>query len=45
MGFQKISTLSLTDLFVQQIENMIFSGELEVGNSFRQQESFPQKWV
>jgi DNA-binding FadR family transcriptional regulator len=31
MGFQKISTLSLTDLFVQQIENMILSGELEVG--------------
>lgn len=31
MGFQKISSLSLTDLFVQQIENMILSGELEVG--------------
>jgi len=31
MGFQKISTLSLTDLFVRQIENMILSGELEVG--------------
>lgn len=31
MSFQKISTLSLTDLFVQQIENMILSGELEVG--------------
>ena len=31
MGFSKISTLSLTDLFVQQIENMILSGELAVG--------------
>ena len=31
MGFQKISSLSLTDLFVQQIENMILSGELAVG--------------
>ena len=31
MGFTKIETLSLTDLFVQQIENMILSGELTVG--------------
>ena len=31
MGFEKISNVSLTDLFVQQIENMILSGELEVG--------------
>lgn len=31
MGFQKIAALSLTDLFVQQIENMILSGELAVG--------------
>ncbi|MDD3920931.1 MAG: GntR family transcriptional regulator [Eubacteriales bacterium] len=31
MGFSKISTLSLTDLFVQQIETMILSGELAVG--------------
>ena len=31
MGFQKISSPSLTDLFVQQIENMILSGELAVG--------------
>ncbi len=31
MGFTKISTVSLTDLFVQQIENMILSGELAVG--------------
>ncbi len=31
MGFSKISTLSLTDLFVQQIENMILSGELAIG--------------
>ena len=31
MGFTKIETLSLTDLFVQQIQNMILSGELEVG--------------
>ena len=31
MGFTKIQTLSLTDLFVQQIENMILSGELAVG--------------
>ncbi len=32
MGFQKISALSLTDLFVQQIENMILSGELQPGD-------------
>ena len=31
MGFSKITTLSLTDLFVQQVENMILSGELKVG--------------
>ena len=31
MGFTKISALSLTDLFVQQVENMILSGELDVG--------------
>lgn len=31
MGFQKINCLSLTDLFVQQIENMILSGELNIG--------------
>ena len=31
MGFTRIETLSLTDLFVQQIENMILSGELTVG--------------
>ena len=31
MRFNKISALSLTDLFVQQIENMILSGELAVG--------------
>jgi DNA-binding FadR family transcriptional regulator len=31
MGFNKISALSLTELFVQQIENLILSGELAVG--------------
>ncbi len=31
MGFTKIRNLSLTELFVQQIENMILSGELSVG--------------
>ena len=31
MGFTKITNLSLTDLFVQQVENMILSGELAVG--------------
>ena len=31
MGFTKITALSFTDLFVQQIENMILSGELAVG--------------
>ena len=31
MGFTKISALSFTDLFVQQIENLILSGELAVG--------------
>ena len=31
MGFTKITSVSLTELFVQQIENMILSGELAVG--------------
>lgn len=31
MGFTKITNISLTDLFVQQVENMILSGELAVG--------------
>jgi len=31
MGFSKIQTVSLTELFVQQVENMILSGELEIG--------------
>ena len=31
MGFVKISAPSLTDLFVQQVENLILSGELAVG--------------
>lgn len=31
MGFTKISNVSLRDLFVQQVENMILSGELAVG--------------
>ena len=31
MGFSKITALSMTDLFVQQIENMILSGELAIG--------------
>ncbi|MEN6340032.1 MAG: FCD domain-containing protein [Clostridiaceae bacterium] len=31
MGFSKINALSLTDLFVQQVENMILSGELDIG--------------
>ena len=31
MGFTKINVLSITELFVQQIENMILSGELSVG--------------
>ena len=31
MGFTKITSVSLTDLFIQQIENMILSGELSVG--------------
>ena len=31
MGFTKITNVSLTELFVQQIENMILSGELVVG--------------
>ncbi|MBQ6465377.1 MAG: FadR family transcriptional regulator [Oscillospiraceae bacterium] len=31
MGFSKISAPSLTDLFVHQIENMILSGELAIG--------------
>ena len=31
MGFTKISSVSLTDLFAQQIENMILSGELSIG--------------
>lgn len=32
MGFTKITSLSLTDLFVQQVENMILSGELKPGD-------------
>lgn len=31
MGFNKIQPLSVTDLFVQQIENLILSGELAIG--------------
>ncbi len=31
MGFTKITALSMTDLFVHQIENMILSSELAVG--------------
>lgn len=31
MGFNKINNISLTDQFVQQIESMILSGELRVG--------------
>ena len=31
MGFQKISSMSLTELFIQQIEDMILSGELSIG--------------
>lgn len=31
MGFNKITALSMTDLFVQQVENMILSGELSIG--------------
>ncbi len=31
MGFTKIRNLSLTEMFVQQVENMILSGELAVG--------------
>ena len=31
MGFTKITNVSLTELFVQQVENMILSGELVVG--------------
>lgn len=31
MGFSKITAQSMTELFVQQIENMILSGELTVG--------------
>ena len=31
MGFHKINNISLTDQFVQQIESMILSGELQIG--------------
>ena len=31
MGFNRIVAVSMTDLFVQQIENMILSGELAIG--------------
>lgn len=31
MGFTKIKNISLTDLFIQQIETLILSGELEIG--------------
>ena len=32
MGFEKISNISLTDLFVEQIQSKILSGELSVGD-------------
>ena len=32
MQFQKISTPSLKDLFVKELENKILSGELKVGD-------------
>ena len=44
MGFNKIVAVSMTELFVQQIENMILSGELAaagagaVGKNGRQQD-------
>jgi hypothetical protein len=44
MGYTKISALSLTDLFVQQIENMILSGELAVGSSCRRPGNSARKW-
>ena len=31
MGFEKLNSMSLTELFVQQLEDMILSGELEPG--------------
>ena len=31
MGFNKIVAVSMTELFVPQIENMILSGELAIG--------------
>lgn len=33
MGFNKIVAVSMTELFVQQIENMILSGELAIGRA------------
>lgn len=32
MGFKKITPLTLTDMFIQQVEGMILSGELAVGD-------------
>ncbi len=32
MAFEKITNISLTDLFVEQIENKILSGELSIGD-------------
>lgn len=34
MGFTKNTNVSLTELFVQQIENMILAGELAVEEQF-----------
>lgn len=41
MGYTKISAPSLTDLFVQQIENMILSGSFPWGSSFCPRGSCP----
>ena len=35
MGFNKIVAVSMTELFVQQIENMILSGELTIGEQLK----------
>ena len=43
MGFSKITNVSLTDLFVQQVEKMILSGELAVGEKLPSERDLCQK--
>lgn len=43
MEFEKISSPSLRELFVQQLEQMILSGKLPVGEKLPRNGSWPRK--